>query len=560
VSKIIAFLVITTSFIADNLLAEFESPRIFPTSTDVWFQISSVNELKYRIADGPVGKAFENFFASPQGKRSLENLRFDDFRSLEWSDLTIAELITIPQKEFAYGQFSENGSRKWCVFIDAADETIGLEIFCLNLDKKLVSMGCERQDRKIGECIVSAWHLDGKCIVSYAQRGSQFLYSNSASMLSEMAIRWINGINDGLSSDVKFGSSFKSLNLEKRVGINLFLRHGNILQPNSDLRKSLNRQIPYGLYPLIESYGESSFFSIWFPAKPSDVEMEFHAQLNLRDGVDLVKQPAKAVFPEQVPFGSVDVLSYSVLAGDFWTANAFSWKLTANEGQQKEMEEIANILKVPVDEVLGLRESRFFFPCISECALPEEGRAVIYNLRKGEKIRQRLLDSRTFADGPFSSTRKVDTRDGVYYVMENLEPEIPNNVKLLDVSFNIPNRVYGIRDDYYIESNSERFLGELPILPKETLSDTASFLRVKDKLLARSDSKSFAIQYFDFPRIIQTSGLKIRRSDLNAVAKRIGFDFFDNWFPATAEFFGPVGCVVKKNQNGIRVEYFLLDK
>jgi hypothetical protein len=57
----------------------------------------------------------------------------------------------LPKGEFAFGNFYENDVRKWCLFLDADDEYIDAQLFCFNLEKKLIGQGYERKEWSIGE-------------------------------------------------------------------------------------------------------------------------------------------------------------------------------------------------------------------------------------------------------------------------------------------------------------------------------------------------------------------------------------------------------------------------
>jgi hypothetical protein len=534
--------------------AGFESAQVFPSSTELWFHVSDMSEVSSRIANGPLGESLGKILRSPDGTKEARSLGLNGFTNLPWSDLSVLELMTLPKKEFAFGHFYENDARKWCLLIDADDERVGVQIFCLNLEKKLIAQGGEKKEWRIGDNNVVAFISDGTCLAAFVERGSQFLFCNSTDMISEMTIRWVNQTNDGLMSESEFVSSMKSMEIEKRGGVHLFIRGKHVFPTDEYMRLALRLNTPYGLYPLIEAHGKSMLIALSFPPKPGDVEAELHVQFCLNDEVELLKQPAKASFSETDPFASYDAIGYTVVSADFWRIPAESLKedLKSSVAALRRMEELAKAKNLSVNDLLANSQNDMdLLPVVYMCILDGGAEAVIYKPRKNKASFAELLSSRIPSD-----SIKNDGRDGSFWKIDQFKGfAIPASLSMMHEP--LP-KFKGVRGDYYIESNSDRFFTETEMQPDDTLHDSIPFKIVKRVLMERSAGDCFAIQYWDVGRYIESNSKQLQKSGIANWMHRRGLGSFVKLLPLTAECFGHGGGFVKKNQIGFRLEYFLL--
>lgn len=245
------------------------------------------------------------------------------------------------------------------MFIDADEDVLGVQIFCLNLEKKLLAEDCEKKEWKIGETTVIAFIANGECRSAFAERGSQYLFCNSLDMISEMTIRWINVTNDGLMNDPDFVSSVKGTDIERKVGVHLFLR-GEYYYPKDMMTKSwLFLNIPYWLYPIIEAHCKSMLIAISFPPEQSEIEAEFQVDFRHNKGLEIFKHVAHASFSKTDPFVPFDAISYAVVSADFWRIRAEDMKVFLNEEPvgKRRMEELANAKGMSVDDYLASSEN-----------------------------------------------------------------------------------------------------------------------------------------------------------------------------------------------------------
>jgi hypothetical protein len=121
-------------------------------------------------------------------------------------------------------------------------------------------------------------------------------------------------------------------------------------------------------------------------------------------------------------------------------------------------------------------------------------------------------------------------------------------------------RVYGVRGEYFIISNSERFFTELPVKPEDSLSESIGYRMVKQKLDQHFPGNTFALDYWDFSRLIEESGLRFEDSNFSGTLRVLGASSFDDLFRSIAEDLGPVGGAVSKNDDGFRLDYLMLTR
>lgn len=538
-----------------KLLAGFDSARIFPSSTTLWFHLIDTSEVASRIAGGTLGKSWQKIPETSKGVKAFQSLGLVGFAILPWSDLSVAELLTLPKKEFAFGHFYEKDLRKWCMFIDADEDALGLQIFCLNLEKKLVAEGCEKKEWKAGDVTVTSFIAGGECRSAFAERGSQFLFCNSADMIAEMTIRWVNQTNDGLMSDPDFVSSVKSMDIERKIGVQLFLR-GEYYYPKDMIARSLlSLNTPYQLYPIIEAHCKSILVAISFPSEQSEIEAEFQVDFRFSEGVEIVKQAGHASFSKTDPFIPFDATSYALVSADFWRIQGESRKegFKTSPAATKRIKELADAKGMFVDDYLASSENVMeLLPQAYSCTIEGGKGAFVFKPRNNKETFMSLLSSRIPNDAV-----KGEGLDGDYWKVDEF-----SRFKLPPVLAEIyqppPPKFKGVREGYYIESNSERYFTELELQPEDNLHDSIPFKMVNEHLKARSKGNCFAIHYVDSGRFIESYIPGLEKSSVGVWMKLNGLDIFDKLLPQIIEQLGPSGGFVKKSKNGIQLEYFLL--
>jgi hypothetical protein len=127
-------------------------------------------------------------------------------------------------------------------------------------------------------------------------------------------------------NDPDFVSCLKSTEIERKVGVHLFLR-GEYYYPKDMMTKSwLFLNIPYRLYPIIEAHCKSMLVAISFPPEQSEIEAEFQVDFRLDEGVEIFKQAGHASFSKTDPFVPFDAISFAVVSADFWRIQGESLK------------------------------------------------------------------------------------------------------------------------------------------------------------------------------------------------------------------------------------------
>jgi hypothetical protein len=539
-----------------TLLAGFESARVFPASTTLWFHLSDTSEVASRMTSGTLGQSWKKVSESPKAYQALRKLGLDGFTILPWSDLSVLELMTLPKKEFAFGHFFEKDLRKWCMFIDADEDVLGVQIFCLNLEKKLMAEGCEKKEWKIGETTVIAFIANGECRSAFAERGSQYLFCNSVDMISEMTIRWINVTNDGLMNVPDFVSSVKSTDIERKVGVNLFLR-GEYYYPKDMMMKSwLSLNIPYWLYPVIEAHCKSMLIAISFPPEQSKIEAEFQVDFRHNEGLEIFKHVAHASFSKADPFVPFDAISYAVVSADYWRIRAEDMNVYLREEPvaMRRIKQLADAKGMSVDDYLASGENEMkLLPQAYMCTTEGNAEVIVFKPSHDRETFMNLLSTHIPSDAI-----KGDGLDGSYWKVDEYSRfKIP---PLLAGLYQPPPKFKGVRQGYYIESNSDRFFTELELQPEDTLHDSIPFKMVNKHLMARSTGNCFAVHYVDIGRFIESQIPKFKKTSIGVWIKLNGGDLLDELIPQIIERIGPIGGLVKKSTRGFRFEYFLLRK
>jgi hypothetical protein len=539
-----------------TLSAGFESARVFPASTTLWFHLSDTSEVASRIASGTLGHSWQKISEASKDTKAFQNLGLDGFTILPWSDLSVMELMTLPKKEFAFGHFYEKELRKWCMFVDADEDVLGVQIFCLNLEKKLMAEGCQKKERKIGDTTIIAFIDNGECRSAFAERGTQYLFCNSVDMITEMTIRWINVTNDGLMNDPDFLSSLKSTEIERKVGVHLFLR-GEYYYPKDMMTKSwLFLNIPYRLYPIIEAHCKSMLVAISFPPEQSEIDAEFQVDFRLDEGVEIFKQAGHASFSKTDPFVPFDAISFAVVSADFWRIQGESLKedLKTSPSAMRRMEELAKAKGMSVDDFFASSENVMeLLPQAYMCTTEDSAEAFVYKPRKGNTTFMNLLSSSIPSDAV-----KGEGLDGSYWKVDEYNRfALPPSLSGL---YQPPPKFKGVRQGYYIESNADRFFTEMELQPEDTLHDSIPFKMVNKHLMARSTGNCFAVHYVDIGRFIESQIPKFKKTSIAVWMKLNGGDFLDELLPQIIERIGPSGGLVKKSTTGFQFEYFLLRK
>jgi hypothetical protein len=83
---------------------------------------------------------------------------------------------------------------------------------------------------------------------------------------------------------------------------------------------------------------------------------------------------------------------------------------------------------------------------------------------------------------------------------------------------------------------------------------------VKQKLDQHFPGNTFALDYWDFSRLIEESGLRFEDSNFSGTLRVLGASSFDDLFRSIAEDLGPVGGAVSKNDDGFRLDYLMLTR
>lgn len=539
-----------------TLLAGFESARVFPASTTLWFHLSDTSEVVSRIASGTLGQSWQKISETPKANQALRKLGLDGFTILPWSDLSVLELMTLPKKEFAFGHFFEKDLRKWCMFIDADEDVLGVQIFCLNLEKKLMAEGCEKKEWKIGETTVIAFLANGECRSAFAERGSQYLFCNSVDMIAEMTIRWINVTYDGLMNDPDFVSSVKSTDIERKVGVNLFLR-GEYYYPKDMMTKSwLYLNIPYRIYPVIEAHCKSMLIAISFPPEQSEIEAEFQADFRHDEGLEIFKHVAHASFSKTDPFVPFDAISYAVVSADFWRIRAEDMNVYLREEPvaMRRIKQLADSKGMSVDDYLASGENEMeLLPQAYMCTTEGNAEVFVFKPSRDREPFLNLLSTHIPSDAV-----KGEGLDGSYWKVDEYSRfKLP---PILAGLYQPPPKFKGVRQGFYIESNSDRFFTEMELQPEDTLHDSLPFKMVNKHLMARSTGNCFAVHYVDIGRFIESQFPKFKKTSIAVWIKLYGGDFLEGLLPQIIERIGPIGGLVKRSKNGFQFEYVLLRK
>ncbi|MFN7889408.1 MAG: hypothetical protein ACK5OC_03895 [Pirellula sp.] len=571
------------------LRAGSESARIFPVALDVWLQVPDVKTTKETMFGGVVGSVFEKISKSPQWSAVVKNLRINNSSSMDTTGFTITELAESVESmdgEFAFGLFTEQGDNKWCLFLEPKSEYVAIEILRSNLEKRFEKQGFHRVETRIGDCYLYTWSRGDNCLVAYTIRDEKLLASNSPNQLMEMATRWVQGGADGLASDREFASASKSLSSREKSCVNLFFRNqGLILCRSEDSMKKrftaeptmmaqmtwiwfdiLNSLDTYRLLPFFQSDVTSTFASLQFPDRSKGVELALRVQVNTPVGDKLFERPAKAVFPEDGPFGAFDVVSYSALHADFWTASDYLRFKQSDPSILKAKEEARELARKHGLKLDSLsKDSQHLHPIAYRCLLADGSSAMIFRFRNLEKSSD-VYSKRRFSSlegyrsfGNFISTTSRKTSDGIYHV-ENMT--IPFNLpeSLASSKTTASPRVYGVRGEYFIISNSERFFTELPVKPEDSLSESIGYRMVKQKLDQQFPGNTFALDYWDFSHLIEESGQRFEDSNFSGTLRVLGATSFNDLFRSIAEDLGPVGGAVSKNDDGFRLDYLMLTR
>ncbi|XZE17870.1 hypothetical protein SH449x_003151 [Pirellulaceae bacterium SH449] len=580
--------------LGSSLRAETQSADIFPASMDLWINIPDVRVVKDRLSGGNLDAAFRTILDSSQWKTAAKNLRLNDSTPLESTGLYLREIIDALEGELAWGIFQDQGVDRWCLFVDPRTEIVAIEILRSNMEKKLTQLGCVRIEKRVDDCDVYCWMKQENCVVAYTIRDEKLLASNSSSMVENMAMRWVRGVKDGLSSDPEFGSSSRAVGKADSASMNLFFRNQMFdfassvegIRKNEDIRKNMGvrdvwfyRKLiwkgrisaldPYGLLPVLQSDVTSTYASLQFPDRSKGVEFELKIQINTPHGDKFIERPGAAEFPKTGPYFGFDVVSYSVLSGDFWKISDYLKENVENPFEpefSRAKEQFRELLRkhgLPEERLSRpSRDSQHFHPVAYRCQLVDGSSAVIFKFRDVEKSRP------IYSKGRFSSLDKLSpnhgifststhrTKDIVYFVETPSLFKLPANSGI--VMPPVSPRVYGILGDYYVVANSEKFFTEHSIQPEESLDESISFRMVKTHLGQHFSGNAFAVEYWDLARLMEESGLRFEESLFSSYLRLIGGNSFDELFRKLANDFGPVGGSVGKNTTGFRLNYFML--
>ena len=571
------------------LRAGSESTRIFPVALDVWLQVPDVKTTKETMVGGVVGSVFEKASKSPQWSAVVKNLRIKNSSSMDTTGFSITELAESVESmdgEFAFGLFTEQGDNKWCLFLEPKSEYVAFEILRSNLEKRFEKQGFYRAETRIGDCYLYTWSRGDTCLVAYTIRDEKLLASNSPNQLMEMTTRWVQSGTDGLSSDQEFASASKSISSREKSCVNLFIRNQRLILCRSDdsMKKRLsseptimaqmtwlwfdilNSLDAYGLLPFFQSDVTSTFASLQFPDRSKGVELALRVQVNTLFGDKLFERPAKAVFPEDGPFGAFDVVSYSALHADFWTASDYLRYKKSSPRALKAIEEARDLARKHGLKLDSLnKDSQHLHPIAYRCLLADGSSAMIFRFRDREKSRDvyskgrfsSLEGYRSF--GNFISTTSRTTSEGIYHV-ENMTIPFKQPESLASSKTTASPRVYGVRGEYFIISNSERFFTELPVKPEDSLSESIGYRMIKQKLDQQFPGNTFALDYWDFSRLIEESGQRFEDSSFSGMLRVFGANSFNDLFQTVEEDLGPVGGAVSKNNDGFRLDYFMLTR
>lgn len=565
--------------------AGFESARVFPASSKVWLQFPDGQVAKNALSDGSIKSLFDKVATSSQWTNLFRTMQLDNRSAYQLTGLTIVELMEMLEGELAFGLFEEDDTNKWCLFLEPKSEFVALEILRSNLEKKLIERGYTRVEKRIGECYSYSWSKDDQCFIAYTIHNEKLLASNSFQQLIEMTTRWIENSNDGLISDPEFFSAKKSVNAEAEPSFNLFFRNQQIRlrlfvgpkneldvtelsQPVISFLGKLESMEAYGLLEFFQSEVTSTFASLQIPTKSNGVEIALKVQVNTPAGDKLFQQPGKATLPNEAPFADFNVVGYSVLDADFWTASDYLMYLQLDESARELMAKAREkVLKLGGSEKdLVNKDSVHLRPRVFRCFLDDGTSAIVFQFRNLESSRKIYSQGRwnqsgdPLFGGKLSRTR-TETSDGVYFTeVLNIPFELPASLAVAKSNGTVKPTVYGIRDEYFIICNSESFFRELPLRPEEPLIESVSYQMVKKKLDEQFAGNAFVLDYWDLPRIFEKSSQHFERSLFGFLLRVYGARDFDDLVRSLAEDLGPVGGAISKNKDGFRLDYIMLKR